>query len=54
MIMHPLTLKNTWGQSFKYRAKYEMGEIHVDENCNFSKEDGFLASKYCLKKQDIF
>ena len=21
---------------------------------NFSKEDGFLASKYCLKKQDIF
>ena len=26
MIMHPSTLKNTWGQSSKYRAEHEMGE----------------------------
>lgn len=54
MIMHPSTLKNTWGQSFKYRAEHETGEIHMDENCNFSMEDRYFSNKCCLKKQDIF
>lgn len=32
--------------------KYE--KIHMDENCNFSMEDRFLAGRYRSKKKDIF
>lgn len=32
--------------------KYE--KIHMDENCNFSMEDRFLAGRYCSKEKDIF